>query len=157
MSTCPTCGSSTPAKARSSEQHRRYFKILALAFEHWPEKSGTSFDSAEDLRAFCQMKAGHYTTIRVDLNNADPAQAVIVAQASMRAAGSYARARIINDELVIFKPKSIRFDSLSQDAFNKLSAEVESVIEAESGLKAEDLLKESGDHAGHRTKSQGQE
>ena len=143
MAICPTCGRTEPGKPRSPEHHRRFFGLCKAAWEHWPSGHVEQFANPEELRKWLTLKSGHYTTTRIDLAGADPAQAVILAEAAMRAAGTYARARVIGHELVVFRPDSIAFQKLDQHAFTKLNAEVETVLELEAGLKASELLNET--------------
>lgn len=141
MTICPTCGRTTPGKPRSVEAHRRYFKVVSLAFEHWPENHREApFPDLESFRAWVQMRAGHYTSTSVELDG-DADAAVKAATAALRAAGSYARARVVGDRMIVYRPSSVAFSKLSQSEFNELSAQVEAVIKAEAHLDAEELLK----------------
>ena len=140
MAICPTCGRSEPGKPRSPEHMRRYFAVMNVVWTTWPSSHPEQFESMDDMRRWIQMRAGHRETIRIDLGNADPVAAVILAEAAMKAAGAYARARVIGSELVVFKPKSIAFSKLSQHDFTKLNAEVEAVIEHETGIKITDAI-----------------
>jgi hypothetical protein len=49
---------------------------------------------------------------------------------------------IFADELVVWKPKSIAFGKLGHEAFCKLNDEIDAVIKEETGLEADQLLKE---------------
>ena len=140
MTICPTCGRTTPGKPRSPEHHRRYFKVISLAFHHWPETHKEQFSDLEAFRAWVQMKAGHYNSTSVEIEG-DSDVAIRAATVALRAAGSYARARVIHDRLFVYSPKSIAFSKLSQSEFNELSAQVEAVLKAEAHLDAEELLK----------------
>ena len=140
MSICPTCGRTGPGKARSPDHMRRYFAVMNVVYACWPEKHEQQFESMDAMRVFLQMKAGHYETTRIDLGDADPNMAVVMAQAAMKAAGTHARARVVGTELVIFKPKSIAFSKLSQHEFSKISSEVEAVILAETGIEITDKV-----------------
>jgi hypothetical protein len=136
---CPRCGT---AKPRSVEQHRRYFALMRAVFHHWPEAHKTQFSDAEECRVWLQMKAGHREIgVRMLLGD-DRNHDLFIAEAAIRGVGSYAVPVIHGDELIVFKPKSIAFNSLGQDAFSKLNDEIDAVIKAETGLDAEQLLKE---------------
>jgi hypothetical protein len=132
---------------RSVEQLRRYFKVIRLAFQHWPDTSARQFSSEEELRAFVQMKAGYREiAAKIPLVGLHRERAVMLVEASIRAAGSYAMPVLHNDELVIFKPRSISFQKLPHAEFCKLNDAVEAVIEQEIGVPVETLLRE-GDKA----------
>lgn len=139
---CASC----PArhKPRSVEQHRRYFALIKAAFHHWPEGHERQFASDEELRKWAQMKAGHREIgASIPLTGMQKERAMLLAEAAIRAAGSYAVPVIHGDVLVVFRPKSIAFDKLGHKAACQLFDEVAAVIEAEIGVPAEKLLKET--------------
>lgn len=146
MSTCPHCGCEIvkAGKPRSVEQLRRYFAMVRLAFENWPENNERQFASVEECRKYLQMKAGHREIgASIPLTGISKERAVILAEASVRAAGAYAVPVIHGDALVVFRPKSIAFGKLSHHDFCKLNDDVANVIEAETGIKVDDLMKEA--------------
>lgn len=140
MSICPTCGRSEPGKVRSPEHHRRFFAVCQVIWATWPEHLELQFESMEAMRVHMQMKAGHYETTRINLGDADPNTAVVVAQAAMAAAGTHAKARVVGTDLVVFKPRSISFSKLSQHEFSKLSSEVERQIYLATGIEITDKV-----------------
>jgi hypothetical protein len=143
--TCPHCGGDLEAgggKPRSVEQHRRYFALMRAVFHHWPETHAVQFTSQEELRVWLQMKAGHRQIgVRTPLGE-DRNRDLFVAEAAIRGCGSNAMPVIFADELVVWKPKSIAFGKLGHEAFCKLNDEIDAVIKAETGLDADQLLKE---------------
>lgn len=145
MSSCPHCGVVLEEKhARSLPQMRRYFSVLRAAFMHWPENHSRQFGDEEEARKWIQMRAGHReVAASIDLGGVSKEQALLIAEASIKAAGAYAVPVLHGETLVIFKPKSIKFSRLSHKDFCKLNDEVDAVIEAETGLKADVLLKET--------------
>lgn len=147
MKHCPHCGCEIdlgPKSApRSVDQHRRYFGLIRAVFHHWPEAHQYQFSSAEELRAFLQMKAGHREIgARIPLVGVNRERAMLLAEAAIRAAGSYAVPVLHGDTLVVFKPKSIAFGKLSHAAFCALNNAVDEVIRAETGLDPDQVLKE---------------
>ena len=143
-SICPTCGHESKGPPRSIDQHRRYFGMIKAAFHHWPETHERQFASEEELRKFLQMKAGHREiAARIPLTGIRKEQAVILAEASTRAAGSYAIPVIHGTELVIWKPKSIAFHNLGHRAFCELNQSVDEILQAEIGLSGDQLLQET--------------
>ena len=145
MTTCLHCGVVLEEKnPRSVPQLRRYFSAIRAAFIHWPEAHERQFSDEEECRKFLQMKAGHREiAATIDLGGASREFAVLVAEASIKAAGSYAVPVLHGETLVIFKPKSIKFSKLSHKEFCRLNDEVDAVIYAETGQKVETLLKET--------------
>lgn len=145
MKSCPHCGCelAPEGKARSGDQLRRYFAMIRAAFLHWPESHAHQFANAEELRAFVQMKAGHRTVgAQIPLTGMSKERAMLLAEAAIRGAGSYAMPVIHGDVLVIFRPKSISFGKLDHSSFCRLSDDVEAVIRNETGLDPEALLVE---------------
>lgn len=143
---CPDCGCilNGGKKPRSLEQHRRYFAVMRAAWMHWPEAHERQFTNAEELRAWLQMKAGHREIgAQIPLTGISKERAMLVVEAAIRGVGSYAMPVIHGDTLVIFKPKSIRFASLSHQAFCALNSDIDAIIEAETGIHPDKLLKET--------------
>lgn len=143
---CPECGFvlSDGKKPRSIDQHRRYFAVMRAAFMHWPETHERQFANAEELRAYLQMKAGHREIgAQIPLSGMSKERAMLLAEAAIRGAGSYAMPVIHGDTLVIFKPKSIRFSSLGHQAFCALNSDIDAIIEKEIGVNGDRLLKET--------------
>jgi hypothetical protein len=146
MSHCPSCGCELVAKAggkpRSVEQIRRYFAMIRAAFHHWPESHERQFANSEELRTWLQMKAGaREVGAQIPLTGMGKERAMLLAEAAIRGAGSFAFPVIHGDTLVIFKPKSISFGKMAHSDFCRLSDEVAGVIEEETGITTNDLLK----------------
>ena len=142
---CPGCGitlDDKPSKPRSIDQHRRYFSVSRAIYQHWPESHDVHFSSETECRKWLQMKAGwREVAATIPLANVKPDVAVMLATAAMRAAGAHAVAVAHKGNLVIWRPQSIRFDKMQHQEFCRLNDEVEAVIESETGLKVDDLLK----------------
>jgi hypothetical protein len=118
--------------------------MIKAAFHHWPESAERQFASPDELRAYLQMKAGHREIgATIPLSGMNKDRAVFLAEAAIRAAGSFAMPVLHGDTLVIFKPKSIAFAKLSHAEFCRLNDEVDDVIFAETGMRGEQLLKET--------------
>lgn len=144
---CKVCGCAvdgpTKGAPRSLDQLRRFFAVIRAAFHHWPETSARQFANEEELRAYVQMKAGYREiAAKIPLAGVNSQRALILVEAAIRAAGSYAMPVLHNDELVIFKPRSISFAKLGHTDFCRLNDAVETVIEQEVGVPVETLLKE---------------
>lgn len=143
---CPECGCvlNDGKKPRSIDQHRRYFAVIKAALYHWPESHERQFANTEELRAYLQMKAGHRIVgAQIPLSGMSKERAMLLAEAAIRGAGSYAMPVIHGDTLVIFKPKSIRFAALGHQAFCALNNDIDAIIEKEIGFTGDRLLKET--------------
>jgi hypothetical protein len=147
---CPNCGFklSEHSHARSPADHRRFFKLISATFHHWPESADFVPDDAEHLRAYLLCKAGYrdVTTIPVEFAEDQPALLRLVsiaAEGAVKAAKGHAFIRPHGSALAVFSAKSIAWDKLDQKGFNRLRDAVEAVIEAETGLKPDDILKQT--------------
>lgn len=145
---CPVCGSDVRGadKRRSVPQLRRYFALVKAAFTHWPDAHDFRPDNAEHLRRWLQCKAGHHEATRIEIPSGDPAVmrlARLAAEAAIDAADGSAFVKPFGDVLVVFKAKSIAFDKLTPAGACQLFDEVGAVIEAEIGIPAERLLRET--------------
>lgn len=144
--TCPVCGYEATqkegGKTRSVEQIRRYFKMIRLAWDTWPESHEHQFASSEEMRAWLQMKAGaREIGAQIPLTGMSKERAMLFAEAAIRGAGSFAWPVIHGDTLVIFRPKSIAFSRMAHADFCRLSDDVQSVIEAETDIRVEDMMR----------------
>ena len=90
------------------------------------------------------MKAGwREVAAEVPLSGIGKERALFIVEATIRAVGSYAVPVFHKEKLVIFKPKSIAFDTMKQSEFNGLNDAVATVIEQETGIKADDMMKQT--------------
>lgn len=131
-------------KPRSVDQHRRFFALVKAAFDHWPESAAFRPDSAEHLRAYLTVKAGRriVNTYYVSADASEFARLIPVIVATMLRKHAWAW-NVGDSELRVCVPESIAFDQMGHNEFCALNDDVAQVIEAESGLRADDLLKAS--------------
>ena len=149
---CPHCGCDVDpvkGKPRSVDQLRRFFAVLRAMYHHWPETAEFRPESEEHLRKWALVKAGHRETTDVPVEFAEDQPALtklaaLMVEAAVKAAGAFAfiRPHPEGGLVRVFKAKSIAFDKIGQAEFNRLNDEVEAVYEAETGLKADEVLKE---------------
>jgi hypothetical protein len=148
---CGDCGSTNvvdggKSSRRSLPQLKRYHAMIRAAFHQWPEAhlSEHGIGSEDDLRKHLQMRVGHKEIAVVidDIGSMSKAVAMTVATAAFKAAGAYSMPVMHGDKLVIFVPKSVAFHKMAHTDFCKLSDDVEAIIEAEIGVKADQLLRE---------------
>lgn len=118
--------------------------MIKVAFDNWPESDERQFASAEELRKYLQMKAGYRDVgAKIPLVGLNRERATMLAEAAIRAAGSYAVPVLFDDQLVVFRPRSIAFEKLSHKDACKLFDDVADLIEQTIGVTADKLLKES--------------
>jgi hypothetical protein len=142
---CQHCGGELAATtSRSAPQLRQFFWMIALAFANWPETHEHQFASTEELRAWLTMKAGaREVGAAIPLHDISRDVAMLVAEAAIRGAGSYAMPVMHGDILVIFRPKSISFAKMPHHAFCQLSDDVADIIDAETGMGIASLMQEA--------------
>lgn len=141
---CPTCGQAKPKKPRSIDDHRRFFGVINAACKNWPEAHEFQPDDREHLRAWLLCKAGFRDTVTIPCESDDPhilKLATLATEAAIKAAKNVAFVRPHGVALAVFTPKSIKFETLDQTQFGSIRQAVEEIIEAETGMKADDLLK----------------
>lgn len=143
---CPACGfvlDDAKGLPRSVPQLRRYFAMIRAAYHHWPERHERQFASEDECRKWLQMKAGHREIgATIPLTGMSKERAMLLAEAAIRAAGSYAVPVIHGDTLAIWRPKSIAFSKLGHKAACRLFDDVADVIRAETGIDPDELLRE---------------
>ena len=150
---CPHCCCDidpVKGKPRSLEQLRRFFGVLRAMKLHWPEMAEFQPENDEHLRKWALVKAGHREATDVPVTWAEDQPALtqlasLAIEGAVKAAGAFAfiRPHPSGGLVRVFKAKSISFDKLGQADFNKLNDEVEAVYEAETGLKADEVLKQT--------------
>ena len=64
----------------------------------------------------------------------------MLAEAAIKAAGSYAVPVIHGTELVVWKPKSIAFERLSHLEFCSLNNGIDAILQDEIGMSGDELL-----------------
>jgi hypothetical protein len=147
MTRCPRCGAEP---RRSTPQNNRYHALMRAAFHHWPQSHRFQPRNREHLRKWLQVMAGHKVTKRIDApkgltvsalkdfvtllfkNTADHVFATVM----------YAKSTGEPIAVELDISKSTRFEMLGHREACKLFDDISQIIEAETGLKADALLKE---------------
>lgn len=145
MTSCPHCGCDIETapkrgKPRSVPQHRRYFAMIREAYHHWPDGHQFRPLSEEHLRKWLQAKAGHRVVDTIETDGMTPAQSVAVIAAAMKRAGPFAFVSATETKLHVVTSESIDFDTLPHLAACALFDDVAEVIEAETGLKVDQIM-----------------
>ena len=144
---CPFCASTFDLDAssnpRSSAQHRRFFGLVRAAYHHWPESHETQFADEHDCRRWLTMKAGFRNLVlQMPITGAKPDVIGGIVGAALKAADAHAMASIYKGQLVVWTPKSIRFDRMSHMEFCTLNNAVEDVIKDVFGITGDELLEQ---------------
>ncbi len=138
---CQTCGQ-TLQKRRSVPQLRRYMALMDAAFMHWPEGHARQFTNATELRKHYEMVAGYKdVAAQIPLSGISRERAIHLAEMVLRSVGNFAEPYMADDVLIIYKPRSVSFESLNSRDASALFDDVATIIEQETGFSPEDLLR----------------
>jgi hypothetical protein len=133
------------SKPRSLPQHRRFFALIRAAYHHWPDDHPEIAPTSEShLRAYLECKANYFTQSTVE------PEAVLN---SVNSPGGFSFVKVVKGKICVFTPKSISFEQLGHQEACQLFDDITDVIYAETGLRAEELLKE--DRLGLETLAEG--
>ena len=145
MKECPHCGC-VLTKGRSLPDHRRFFALIERAFENWPEGHEFQPESREHLRAWLTCKAGYRESTPIHMPDmaTDRMRDLfrLSIEAAISAAGGAAFVVPYRDVVAVVRPKSIAWDKIDQREFSKLRDAVSDVIETETGIKVDHLMRE---------------
>jgi hypothetical protein len=148
---CSECGSifnwlpHGEQKARSPEQHRRFFLVMKLCFEAWPQDHPEQFTRVGHLRNWLTMKAGkEYREVDSILPiEGMPREIVYMLAKQLVTRGDEYRLPVVHgDKLYIWKAKSLSFLTMGHRAFNELNTRIEDFIKAETKLEPDSLIKD---------------
>ena len=146
MTYCPVCDTKIPltiGKPRSYEQHKRFFAMVKQAYLHWPEQHEEQFSNVKDCRKYLTMRAGwrdvSSTTSLTGIRE-DKALMLVTAVLAGLKKNAHARPVLHNGKLSVWEPRSIAYDRMPHLEMCALSDAVGAVIEAETGIKIEDLM-----------------
>lgn len=146
---CPSCGFplSEHSRARSQQDHRRFFKLVSSTFYHWPDAHDFRPDSSEHLRAWLLCKAGYRDVTMIPCPEHADAKIIqmisAAAAAALKASRSYAFIRPHAGGLAVLSPRSIAWDKLDQSGFNRIRDAVEDVIRRETGMEPDEIMKQT--------------
>lgn len=139
---CEKCGHGM----RSYPQLKRFMKLIAVAFEHWPEDHYFQPVCKEHLRAWLIVKSGFKTAqtirLRVYYDHASRDDLEFMLHASMRAAGAWAITDMFGDHVIVQRPASMSYKTPHAVA-TQICQAVDEVIFAELGVTSETLLREA--------------
>lgn len=149
---CPECGyvleDAKPVprgKPRSYPQLKRFFAIIAAAFEQWRHDHEFRPRNKDHLRYWLEVQAGHFTVDKtIKINNADPDVIFEVLSAVMSVNEDHKQFIDVDCDLITVKRvHSIAYEKLPHESACALFNEVDAVLAAE-GFDPEQLLRERG-------------
>lgn len=139
---CKHCGS--PTRHRSDPHHRLLFAVIARAFESWPETERFQPSDAEELRAYCLIKANHYRKIDLRCENPDAISLEDQVRAVLNSVAD--KPTIVHTfdwGIRIYTAKSISYAELGRIEFNAVCDRVFEVISSKLGVDIATLKREA--------------
>jgi len=145
--TCPlgftACHGLAKRRPRSIQQHRRFFGMVAAAFQHWPDHFEFLPRDCEHLRKWLTAKAGYVHQVHVPVigsigETVDLVE--VVAEASTREDDHVFVRQTGPDRITVYRPKSIAFHSMGPQEFGLLNDKVSEIIEKVIGVDGDTLL-----------------
>ena len=119
---------------------------MKSAYHHWPENHEEQFTDETDCRKFLTMKAGwRDISSKINLTGMREDKAILLATAILSGLpeNCYARPVLHKGQIIVWIPRSIAYDKLSHLEMCALSDAVAEVIEAETGMKIDELMREA--------------
>jgi hypothetical protein len=122
-------------KPRSPPQHRRMFKLIRVAYTHWPEGYKFQPETSDHLRSWLLIHA-RYSEIETLLDEW-PEAAIEAIEARFKEHRPYTWRVPIEGGSALYGPRSMRFDKMSHKeackVFNDMEEIICSVLNVESG------------------------
>ena len=104
---------------------------------HWPSSHPRQFTNATELRKHWEMAVGHKDVgAQIPLTGVPRDKALAIAEMVLRGIDNFAEPVLQGDVLIVYKPKSVKFESLNSREASSLFDDVANIIEQETGLKA---------------------
>ena len=98
-------------KARSYQQHKFFFDVVAAAYFNWPEDHEFQPTDEEHLRAYILLRSGHLGIVERDGTITEGM--ALEMQAVMKKFGRYTQIRAGDGKYFIYYPLSISYRKLS--------------------------------------------
>lgn len=160
MRVCPECGcvldepkSEKKGHKRNLAHHRLFFKTVSLVTRSWPDDHPEfrPYGNADTMRAWLLIRAGHCQTLDMHLSAKDakdPQRILDFTEAAWltarRHGWHYCRVEARESEsgpfYCVLVPRSINWDSLSEQEFRAVHERVLDVLEME-GISTGELLR----------------
>lgn len=125
---------------RSSKHHRLFMGALASACANWPENHEFKPQCFDHFRAWILCKIRYCNTQTHELKTAEMAERIAeIIQAALNQSEGFGFAVYSNNLVYVLTPKSIKFEKLPQDEFNKVSQRVSDILKAEIQMSLDDF------------------
>ena len=150
--TCSHCGCDLRDIPRSPPQHRRFFAVVAAAFDQWPHDHGFQPEDREHLRAYLLIMAGWKEQAEVHFSKGSPEAieaAAITLKVMMKKLGKRVFANVDMDtkKIIGVMPRSIAYMTKKEmDHFEacRIFRRIDDIICATIGVESTDnLLREA--------------
>jgi len=153
---CPHCGSAVRLP-RSAAHHRLFFAYIGECYLNWPERHPFQPDNAEHLRAWLLVQAGHRDVTAYDWDSPAAAERLAdLLDAELRKdrqKGVYAWVEVVDTQVRVVRPRTIRWAELPQAAFNAVSADVFEIGQAITGIAPQAVADGHAHHTHIRSKN----
>ena len=119
---------------------------------YWPAKHDFKPLSEEHLRKWLQAKAGHRVVETIDTAGMSPDETLACVVAAIKKGGPFSFYERAGTRFYTITSESIAFNTLPHLAACALFDEIANVIEAETGIRADDMIthtprtRPTGDH-----------
>ena len=124
---------------RSPPQHRRMFKLIRVAYAHWPhDYERFQPQTADHLRAWLLIHAKYYEI--ETLMSEWPEEAIEAIEARFRENRPYTWREPIEGGTALYGPRSMRFDKMSHKEACAVFNEMEEIICSIVGVESGDVL-----------------
>ena len=151
MTTCPTCYQVVNT-ARSGQDHKRFFAVIAAYYDHWPEdyiaSNGNLFQpkSAEHLRAFLLCEAGFKTATTITVPDFGPGVVALCEEMLEVKKGFFFR-EWRGLTLTVTMPESIQYTNASKNPmartkWNKFREAAEEILYGVHNMPVIEFMKE---------------
>jgi len=132
-------------RPRSPKAHRHFFAIIDKAFQNWPDTHPFQPDSAEHLRAWLEVKAGHRDIILADPSGpmVEFIKAVLKRIEDADIGFRYGFPAVKGDMIAVAFPRSISWSTLSQEEFSPIANEIYAILEDIIGVDTATLIEKT--------------
>ena len=137
---CPTCGG--PLRHRSDTHHKLFFAVITQVFHNWPEAHAFQPSSAEHLRGWLLIEAGHTKQIEI----AGPQNITVAAvKACREVLGNAEALRMYRTEtgIRLVAPASLKYREVGKRKFEDISHAVFEIVEAITGTPIEQFRQQA--------------
>lgn len=139
MQLCPECGYILRDKdrERSTPQLKRFFKVIRMAHTNWSVKHEFQPKNYDHFRYWLEHKCGHSDVVKtVRCESVDSKALTSLLTAVLQTSDDIKMfVELAGSRVIVSRTKSINYDEMDHWAACQLFADVEDLIEAETGFR----------------------